>query len=208
MSTSRTRERPEKILVAMLRLSSGTTRSLKYEDIVVEAFKMFPDEFALRGHPEYPDSSDIHKPLYSVLKRGGFIRSSNKTFALTARGVEKAQELRRGAGDQIDVPRDGRRMPRDAQLEVERMAKSAAYVLFVNEQPEKILDTDFFAFLGCTVRTPRNDFAGRVATIESAIATANEIGQPDEETATSLKKAWAFLRKKFQSLIERRNGGR
>src|SRR5690242_8659451 len=92
------KERPQKILVAMFKLSKGKTIPLKYEDIVVKAFEMFPDEFALRGYPKYPYSSDIHKPLYGPLKRQGFIRSANKTFSLTSRGAEVAQRLIESAG--------------------------------------------------------------------------------------------------------------
>ncbi len=55
--------RPEKIILAMCNLSKGTTSPCRYEDIVVKAFEMFPKDFQLRGHPQYPDSSDIHKPL-------------------------------------------------------------------------------------------------------------------------------------------------
>ena len=51
----------------MYELAGGTTKSLKYEDIVVKAFERFPDEFALRGYPQFPDASDIHKPLYGLL---------------------------------------------------------------------------------------------------------------------------------------------
>src|SRR5687768_6324691 len=87
------RERPQKILVAMFLLSEGSTKPLKYEDIVVKAFLKFPDDFALRGYPEYPDSSDIHKPLYGVLKRQGLIRSGDKSFSLTERGVTEAARL-------------------------------------------------------------------------------------------------------------------
>ncbi len=65
------RERPEKILVAMYALTDGETRMLSYEDIVVKAFELFPDEFALRGYPNFPDASDIHKPLYGPLRRAG-----------------------------------------------------------------------------------------------------------------------------------------
>ena len=68
MKAKSSRERPEKILVAMHRLAEGGTEFLRYEDIVVKAFEMFPDEFALRGHSRFSDSSDIHKPLYGILK--------------------------------------------------------------------------------------------------------------------------------------------
>ena len=102
MPADRSRERPEKILVAMLKLSNGTTKPLKYEDIVVKAFELFPDEFSLRGHPEFPDSSDIHKPLYGVLKRGGMVRAANKAFGLTQRGVETARRLVQVAGQTLE----------------------------------------------------------------------------------------------------------
>ena len=52
----------------MYRLAHGHTSALKYEDIVVKAFELYPEEFALRGYSQYPDSSDIHKPLYGPLK--------------------------------------------------------------------------------------------------------------------------------------------
>src|SRR5207244_261613 len=101
MALPKSSERPEKILVAMYELSHGKPAFLKYEDIVVKAFEMFPDEFALRGYKQYPDSSDIHKPLYGPLKRGGFIKSANKTFALTQRGVDEARKLVGVAGDKL-----------------------------------------------------------------------------------------------------------
>src|SRR5262249_39823895 len=156
------RERPEKIVVAMFKLSGGKTTALKYEDIVVEAFKLFPDEFALRGYPEYPDSSDIHKPLYGVLKRGGLVRSANKTFSLTQRGIEVGRRMAEASSRAPTAPRRADRMTRDVELEVERMAGSAALRLHVEENDARILDTDFYAFLGCTVRTPRNEFLGRL----------------------------------------------
>jgi hypothetical protein len=202
----RSRERPEKILVAMYKLSDGSTRPLQYEDIVVRAFEMFPDEFALRGYPKFPDSSDVHKPLYGVLKKSGYVRSASKSFGLTARGVEKAEELLRKAGEKVNQARDARRMTRDVQLEVERMIGSAAYRFFVNDQAEKILDTDFFSFLGCTVRTPPNDFVGRMATVDAAVETATALGQPDKGSAAALRKTWHHLRKRFHTLIVKREG--
>src|SRR5690242_7249731 len=96
-----TRDRPEKILIAMYELASNGAGFLKYEDIVVRAFEMFPEEFALRGYPQYPDSSDIHKPLYGALKKNGWVRSSNKAFGLTPLGIERAERLAKG-GDTGD----------------------------------------------------------------------------------------------------------
>lgn len=201
-------ERPQKILVAMHRLSGGTTRPLKYEDIVVSAFEMFPDEFALRGHPQYPDSSDIHKPLYGPLKREGLVRAANKTFALTARGVEEAQRLVGVAGTKLELKRDANRMPRDVSAEIERMRLSEAFKLFVNGRSDRLLDTDFYAFLGCTVRTPRNDFLGRIAATQHALELATKLKHPDGDTANSLGELWGALQDKFKPLVEKRRGGK
>jgi hypothetical protein len=204
MLSDRNRERPEKILVAMLKLSNGTTQWLKYEDIVVMAFELFPDEFALRGYPKFPDSSDVHKPLYGVLKRGGMVRAANKTFSLTQRGVETARRLASGSGQTLEHARNADRMTRDVRLEVERMLASAAYKLHVGGRDDRVLDTDFYAFLGCTVRTSRNDFLGRLASSEEAVKAAQRFGQPDPKSAEDLGVFWSVLLEKFNELVERR----
>ena len=83
----------QKILAVMYELSEGDSKPLHYEDIVVAAFRHHPQDFQLRGYPEFPDSSDLHKPLYAM-KRDGLVRSaSDKSFLLTARGLEVAREL-------------------------------------------------------------------------------------------------------------------
>lgn len=206
MASLRSHERPEKILVAMLDLSGGSTKPLKYEDIVVKAFKLFPDEFALRGYPEFPDSSDIHKPLYGPLKREGFVRSANKTFALTPRGIDQAERLARngarpGAASRSEATE---RLPRDLAAEVDRMLGSAAARLFAEQQDGRILDTDFYAFVGCTVRTPRNDFLGRVRSTAVAVEAAASQKQPSPEASRFLRKLWSHLEARFADLIERR----
>lgn len=198
------RERPEKILVAMHRLTAGTVKPLNYEDIVVEAFKLFPDEFALRGHPEYPDSSDIHKPLYGPLKRNGLVMVANKRFSLTPKGVEFARKLTESAGKKIEEKRDPNRLPSDVKDEVDLMLKSDAVRFVQSGQQAKIIDTDFYAFLGCTVRTDRNLFLGRLKTVEDAVALCSKIKQPNAETAKLLFGVFAFLKEQFKDIISRK----
>jgi hypothetical protein len=200
------KERPQKILVAMFKLSGGP-KPLKYEDIVVKAFEMFPEEFALRGYPNYPDSSDIHKPLYGPLKRQGLIRSANKMFALTPRGVEIAKQLIELAGASLEeVMSDGRRITRTQQAEVERMLTSEAHKLFANGESGRILDTDFYRFIGCTVRTPRNEFLGRMTGTDLAVKAAKKLNYPSSDAASALHDEWEFMTKQFKTLIDRQKG--
>lgn len=202
MAVRHGRERPEKILVAMHKLANGKCDFLKYEDIVVTSFRTFPDEFALRGYAQYPDSSDIHKPLYGVLKRQGLVRAASKTFALTPRGVQVAKRLIAAAGESLNQTRSPERMTRDARSEVEHLLKSAAYRLHMEGKLDRILDTDFYAFFGCTVRTGRNDFLGRLNTVKAAVGTAKKLRQPDAGTAKKLSGVLSFLLERFANEIE------
>jgi hypothetical protein len=203
MSRIRTgRERLERILIAMYKLADGATNFLKYEDIVVKAYQMFPDEFAMRGHPEYPDSSDIHKPLYGVLKRRGLIKSAQKQFALTPRGIQAAEKLVSGAGENLEKQRSPERLARDVQLELDRMLSVEAFRLFCAGEKERILDTDFYTFLGCTVRTGRNDFIGRVNACEAAIQAALKLAKPDLATARRLAELFKYSKQRFKKEID------
>lgn len=208
---ARGHQRPGKILVAMHDLSGGTSKSLKYEDIVVKAFEMFPDDFALRGYPQYPDSSDIHKPLYGPLKRNGFVQSANKTFRLTARGVDAAKQLIRGKDIKDENPQSastGERIPRDLKQEVDRILGTEAFKLYLNGQTERILDTDFYAFVGCTVRTKPNDFIGRMSITADAVSAARNTGYPNSEGAKVLADSWRYLQSTFKELITRKKQAR
>jgi hypothetical protein len=202
MALRQSRERPEKILVAMHKLADGQCALLKYEDIVVKAFEMFPDEFALRGHPQYPDSSDIHKPLYGPLKRKGLVRAASKMFALTPRGAEVALRLIATAGEALDRSRSPVRLTRDREAEVERLLKSEAFRFFVEGKKERILDTDFYAFFGCTVRTGKNDFLGRLSTVRDAVDMATKLSKPNVETARKLAALMSYLVERFKPEIE------
>src|SRR5439155_1747639 len=121
---NRTLSKSQKILAVMFELAGGQSKPLHYEDIVVFAFLKHPQDFQLRGYPEYPDSSDLHKPLYAM-KRDGLVRSaSDKSFILTARGLEVARELTGAA----ETPHD--RLTKQEENEIKRISRSPALQLF------------------------------------------------------------------------------
>lgn len=164
----------DKILAAMYELSQGTTKPLKYEDIVVAAWKKFPQDFSLRGY-EYPDSSDIHKPLYGPLKSKGFVRTANKFFSITEHGLSYIERLLQKTNGAKSSQTKAERLGRDEQAEVEKLLQSDAYKLFEAGEKEKILDSDIYAFYGVTVRTGKNEFMGRISIVESAIENARRV---------------------------------
>lgn len=187
--------RPQKILAVMLELCQGEHRALQYEDIVVAAFRRYPEDFQLRGYPQYPDSSDIHKPLYEM-KSQGLVRSANKTFELTLRGLEVATKLVHTKA------KDKNRLTKQEESEINRILNSAAFRLFRERRKESVLDTDFCEYLGITVRTSRADCYGRLSNVEHAI-TAYETKRADEWSLV-LRSLHDFLMSKFKSDIDSR----
>jgi hypothetical protein len=164
--------RAEKIMLAIYEISAGKKSNLKYEDIVVSVFKKFPEDFHLRGYKEYPDTGDlVHKPLYDFRKKG-FLEANNKIFSLTDRGLAHAEQLAAAIKGK-DVTSSGR-LSRFAGKEISRIVSSEAFTLFLNGGKDKITDTDFYNYLAVTPRTARNDFLGRLETVESAVGELKE----------------------------------
>lgn len=190
-----TLSRPQKILAVMYELCHGNATALQYEDIVVAAFKHYPDDFQLRGYPQYPDSSDVHKPLYEM-KQQGLLRSANKTFELTARGIEVASRLTHSESENKD------RLTKLEETEINRILNSAAFRLYKEGHKDGLLDTDFYEYLGVTVRTSRANCLGRLSNVEHAIG-AHEAKRADDMSAM-LRALHQFLLAKFKGEIDSR----
>lgn len=197
------RERQEKILRAIFEVANGTTRVCSYEDIVVQAWKMWPEEFGLRGYVhEHPDSSDLHKPLYGPLKREGLVRSANKKFGLTERGLAAVGRSRSGSRPMLA---DRGRLERDQKAEVLRLVDRPALRLLPN--PEELLDTDLYDFYGVTVRTKPAEFVGRLKTVDAAIDAAVDAKDPsvDLEKVAVVVATRDALKTRYADLISMRS---
>lgn len=187
--------RPQKILAVMYELCRGDATALQYEDIVVAAFRRYPEDFQLRGYPQYPDSSDVHKPLYEM-KQQGLLRSANKTFELTARGLEVASRLVHSERENKD------RLTKLEETEISRIVSSAAFKLFQEGRKEAILDTDFYEYLGVTVRTSRANCLGRLSNVEHAIAAHQQ--KRADSLSPVFRALHEFLLSQFMAEIEAR----
>jgi hypothetical protein len=188
--------RGEKILLVLYELSGKSHKSIRYEDIVVAAYKKYPDDFHLKGYPEYPESGDlVHKPLYDYKKKG-LVLAGNKMFALTEKGVVATEALAKAiSGHQVV---NTERVTRDIEKEVSRISKTTGFNLFVNGEHDSIVDTDFFDYLGTTVRTARNDFLGRLSTVSDV---AKDIKGMKNPLYGKVIEYHVFMLKKFEDVI-------
>jgi hypothetical protein len=192
--------RPQKILLTLFDLSSGTTKKIRFEDIAVRAFEKYKSDFQLRGYPQHPDTGDIvHKPLYSELKKHGYVLSGNKYFSLTPKGIEYAKNLLKHNKEFVKSDDSYTKFTMDQQKEIERIKDTDAFKLFYEGKKDEILDIDFYSYLGVTVRTNKFDFLGRLATVEDAIsATENK----SKLLYSELVKCHSFLKNKFKENLD------
>lgn len=192
--------RSQKILLTLFDLSKGTNKQIRFEDIAVTAYQKFKNDFQLRGYPQYPDTGDIiHKPLYSELKKKGYVLSGNKYFSLTPKGIEYAKRLTHSSGVKTCDTGSYIKLSADQQKELERVRNSTAVELFLQGKENEILDIDFYSYLGVTVRTNKFDFLGRLSTVENAInATKNK----NDALYKKLRECHTFLINRFRENIE------
>lgn len=194
--------RGQKILISLYQLSNGTNKQIRFEDIAVTTYKNFTADFQLKGYPQYPDTGDIvHKPLYSELKKGGYVLSGNKYFSLTPKGIAYAKKVLRISEQDTTKGNTSPfvKLTADQQKELDRLKTSSAVELFLNGKKNEILDIDFYSYLGVTVRTNKYDFLGRLTTVEDAIKATQE---KSDELYKKLRECHEYLLNRFKENIE------
>lgn len=190
--------RSQKILLTLYEVSGRKKKYIKFEDFAVALFKVYPDEFHLRGYPEYPDTGEsIHRPLYKA-KEMGLVSVSNKFFSLTERGLELAEKLKKEITNKKPIPRA--RLSGFADKEISRIKKLEGFRLFLEGQLEKILDIDFYNYLGISARTEKSEFLGRLKTIEDTIKEI-EGQQQKEPIYKGIVSYHKFIINRFREII-------
>lgn len=67
------------------------------------------------------------------------------------------------------------RLSRDKETQLKRICETDAFRLFSLGQKERILDTDFYTYLGVTVHTKPHEFLGCLSTVADAVTDAARI---------------------------------
>ncbi len=191
--------RADKILLVLYEMAEGSRKPLRFEDIVVAVFKEYPQEFQLRGYPQYPDSGDlVHKPLYGF-RKNGLLEANNKVFVLTERGISSAKRLKSDISGLRVVSNE--KLSRFAEEEISRIEDLEGYKLFLAGEESKITDADLYNYLGTSARTSRNDFLGRLKTMTEAVKELKSIKSLDSFRA-KISDYHDFLSNKYKSIIE------
>ncbi len=122
---------PDKLVLAAFDLEERGKRPFSAEDLVVEAWRRFPDAFGLSGHadkdgkPIYPDSNRVFAEIMGskpIRKRGLLRKVGSKMYQLTEAGREYARvTARQEAGEVVKAT-----IAREVKLELVRLLSSRA----------------------------------------------------------------------------------
>lgn len=186
----------QKILLVLFELSRGEKKNLKFEDIVVALFRKFPKDFHLKGYAKYPDSGhSTRRPLYT-LKEDGILTVGNMVFALTDKGIDRAIKIKKHIGHK-EIQADDN-LDRYISKEIKRIKNLNSFEFFLKNNFDRILDTDFFDYLGVSVRTERMNFRARLNLINE---TMDKLKEQNEKQFKLLLNFHQFMLKKFKKEI-------
>lgn len=94
------------------------------------------------------------------------------------------------------------RLSRYADKEIDRIRTTEGFKLFSRGEKDTINDTDFYAYLGITPRTSKNDFLGRLNTVSAAVKELSEIKERTEFDKAIVEYHHFLVKDKFKDIIE------
>lgn len=201
VSPSQSLKQQDMILISFHHASGGTTNKVPYEELVIQLWKDFPENFSLRNHPEYPDASDVHKKLYNgPLKDEGLITSlGNKVFRLTDKGIAHAVEVIASLEATPTIPtRDKSRLSREESNFLKHAQGSRAFATWKAGEREKLVDYDARVFFQFSTGTKVEDRKLKVNFARESIERASGTGI---EGAGDLAALAEFLIDNFDGLL-------
>jgi len=189
----------EKIILVLFRLSASKKKNIKFEDIAVSLFKKFPKDFHLKGYDKYPDSGDSVKRALYTLREKGYLLVNNMIFTLTDKGLYFGEKLTtRSKGTKI-TEKDN--LDRYFLNEINRVKKIEGFKFFQKKEENKVLDTDFYSYLGISVRSERGEFLSRLKTMNDLIVALEKNAKKDK-LYIEIINYHRFIMNKFKELIK------
>lgn len=168
----------EKLLCAAAILAKEGQEEFSAEDLAVQAHKMFPQDFSLKGHPEYPDSNVVFIQVMGrkapLIIRGWLEKTGTKQYRLTAKG---ADDLNRLEGYQST---GNVRLGRPLEDGLARLLTSAACELYAAGREQEITFHQFCRFSELSARDRWQKVRGKLTSLEHLVGEARKLGEAGE----------------------------
>lgn len=174
---------PEKLLLAAYDLEESGHRPFSAEDLVISAWRKFPDAFGLRGYCDdkgrlsFPDSNRVFAEIMGskpIRKRGLLVKVGQKMYQMTEAGREHARVLLGRLGPSV-IQKAG--LAREVQEELKRLFSSKATEKHRNNRLADLTFHDACAFWGISPRSSAIQLKGRIANFIGVLDAARKAVQ-------------------------------
>jgi hypothetical protein len=172
---------PDKLLLAAYELEGGGTRPFSAEDLVVSAWRKFPDTFGLAGYRgddgkiSYPDSNRVFAEIMGskpIRKRGLLAKVGSKMYQLTEAGRDYARLLLARSDGALT---EKAALARETEQEIKRLFASRAVEKIKNNRAEELTFYDACDFWRISPRSSAIELEGRLANFERVVDSARKV---------------------------------
>ena len=172
---------PEKLLLAALDLTERS-RSFSAEDLVVQAWKMFPDSFGLAGYADqFPDSNRILTNIMGtkgVRGKGWLRKVGEKQYAVTSKGLAdgaalKSRESYGSGGSHLEALRA--ELDRRTTGDLQRLISTNAARRALGQLSGNLSFNDACGFWDITVRSNANTLNTRLSEVTDLLSRTREL---------------------------------
>jgi hypothetical protein len=164
----------EKLLLVGIELEQNRRSPFSAEDLVIAAWKKFPEAFGLEGYPDHPDSNRILTRIMGkkgLRGRGWLLKVGEKRYQLTEAGRIASRALL--ARDQEDTSVRAS-LSRVQKHLLRRLLESKAVKKYRLGEAGDIIFHDACAFWEISPRSVANTLKANIATIEAVITAAEK----------------------------------
>jgi len=171
----------EKLLIAAAALEAQGRSRFSAEDLVVTAWRKYPDAFGLAGYtddaglPLYPNSNRVYAEIMGSkpLRKNGWLRKvGSKMYQLTEAGRAQARNVATRVKDSVDTPVEKWTLGREQVEFVRRLFESRAAKKVRAGELDAVSFFDAAAFWGISAASNANDLRVRFADIEAVLSKA------------------------------------
>lgn len=168
---------PERLLVAATKLGERK-KSFSAEDLVVEAWELYPDTFGLSGFTDrYPDSNRVFTQIMGTkgMRGKGWLRKTGeKQYTLTSLGLAVGDALMTSNREK-DITGDSasqRQLMRDVSRALGRLLSTSAAKKALADNDQSISFIDACGFWDLSARSNANTMTHKFADLENTLSIA------------------------------------
>ncbi|MDP8225274.1 MAG: hypothetical protein P9L99_18075 [Candidatus Lernaella stagnicola] len=182
--------KPERILVAAIKLTSAAKADFSIEDLVVSCYMAFPSHFGLKGYEsQYPDSNAVYVSMMGrkavPIVRGWIEKIGTKRFRVTAKGFSEGGLLISDSERQTTKTN----LSRDLDQGIGNLVTTHAYEEFSEQgNLENVTFYHFCRFVSLTARDKWQKVQGKISKVEHIIDEAVELGENGHEIRFQFRK--------------------